>query len=369
MKYKFLKSFIFISLFFICKITVGQIQILDKLDNSPIPFAHLISEKGDLIATSDINGNIDLGRLSRMVDEESNIIVQHISYNNLRISYSKLKRSKSISLLVRKIALPEVKVNASHDKNMILVLKGFFRSYQLVDSVPKYYTDGIVEYYITSKNKLKNRVVEHRSFYNAQIINNEKIRVATVSMDVAGIPYIDALPIAKQIGEEYSFKKVNNMFDIEKEDSIVGRIKTENELGKVQVSVDLIAPQMDRTRKLFGYISKIPKIMITENYFSRNPLKPIKSNLESRKEYRKIYFKHKKDKVFSENDVIHEFFVINSYYISKTKLKKVKMSGSFGLLRSTSYSKEYWKRLEEHNIPALNKNIERQLNTKLIPYK
>lgn len=306
------------------------------------------------------------------MNDSSVIIIQHISYDNLAISYDHLKNIKIIRLNRTQNNLPEVTVVGSkYNKPEILVLKGYYRSYQLEDSIPKYYTDGIVEYYISKKRKkgLKNRVIEYRSYRNEELVKKEKQRANMVSMVVAGVPYINSLTIIDDLDKNYSIQQLSDHQIIKRDNSTVGIIRTNKPLNRVQIDIDLIAPQKEKTRSLFKYTSKITHINITENYSFQGLSKLSKDNLESRKEYRQIYFKHKKDKDFVEIDVIHEFYVLEKRYLTKEELKDIKTSSFFGLQRSHSYSHEYWKDLDKNHIPKLNKNIENLLGTKLKLYK
>ncbi len=45
------KYFYFSLLIFICNFSVAQTHIVDSVDNTPIPFVHIISNKGIIIGT------------------------------------------------------------------------------------------------------------------------------------------------------------------------------------------------------------------------------------------------------------------------------------------------------------------------------
>jgi len=251
----------------------------------------LFSEGGRLVGTSNINGIIDVSNLSKFVYKSTNVIyIQHISYNNLSITYDSLKNTDTLYLNEKPVFLPEVTVTAKSAKPDILVLKGYFRSYQLEDSVPKYYVDGIVEYFISLKNKkpLKMKVLDHRSYRNEELVKKEKQRAYMVSMVSAGVPYIYSLTILQNLGKQYSIQHLSEQEDvIKKEDSIVGIVRINKPLNRIQVDVDLIAPQKAKTEKLFNYISRITKIDITANYSFRELSNLSKENLVSRQEYRR----------------------------------------------------------------------------------
>lgn len=371
MKLRSFKIWFLLILLFAGQIVSSQTRLTDRQDNSPIPFAQLFSEGGRLVGTSNINGVINLNSLSKFIIGNDHIIVEHISYNSLSIAYDSLKNMDTLYLNERAVFLPEVTVSAPPGKPDILVLKGYYRSYQLEDSIPKYYTDGIVEYFISlgKKRPLRMNVLEHRTFRNEELVKKEKQRAYMVSMVSAGVPYIYSLTVIQELGKRYSVKRLSeNEYVIRYDSSTVGIVRINKPLNRIQVDVDLIAPQQAKTEKLFNYISKITHIDITANYSFQKLSKLSKENLESRKEYRRIYFKHKKDKKFTKIDVIDEFYVLKKWYLTKADMKNIKTSTDFGLMRSTSFSSDYWKILEKNYIPKLNKNIQKLLGTTLKPY-
>lgn len=214
------------------------------------------------------------------------------------------------------------------------------------------------------------KVLEHRSFSNKNLIKKEKSRATMVIMVAAGIPYIYSQTVLQELDKSYLLKRLSeHEYAIRRDSSVVGIVRISKLLNKIQVGVDLIAPQKAKTEKLFNYISKIAHIDITANYSFQKLSDLSKENLESRKAYRRVYFKHKKDKKFTEIDVIDEFYVLKKWYLSKVDLRNIKTSTDFGLPESTSYTYDYWKSLDKNHIPKLNENIENLLGTTLKPYK
>jgi len=362
------KYFYFSLLIFICNFSVAQTHIVDSVDNTPIPFVHIISNKGIIIGTSNIDGIIDLKNIPALKNEVNNSVsFHHISYQNTEVKTDNLMNADTIRLIPKEILLPEIVITNKSQKPVWLVLKGFYRSYQIENGIPKYYTDGIVEYYI-SNNQLKNRVIQHRSFRNKKLVEAEKKRINTVSMVVACTPYINAKTEIDELNNDYSFEKLDNKKLIKKENANVGSINFDKQSGLIQVNVDLIAPAKEKERSLFNYTSKIASINITENYSSTDFSNIIKDDLVSRKEYRKIFFKHKKDKEFVEIDALHEFYVFEKSYLYKSDLKGVDWSSNYSLKESCNYSNEYWNELQKYNIDKLPEHIENLLGASLEKY-
>lgn len=359
---------LFISfLVLICNYSIAQIHIVDSIDNAPIPFVHIISENGIIIGTSNIGGIIDIqNNVSIQNVKNSSISFHHISYQNKDVEVNSLSNTDTIKLNQRDVLISEIKVT-NKSEPVYLVLKGFFRSYQIENGTPKYYTDGIVEYYI-SKNKLKNRVIMNRSFRNKKLVEADKKRINTIRMIVACTPYINAKPQIDELNSDYSFETINDKKIIKKENVNVGLMNLDKQSGLIELNIDLIAPAKESVSSLFNYTSKITSINITENYSSSDLTNIQKDDLINRKEYRKIFFKHKKDKGFIEIDALHEFYVFEKKYLYKSDLKEVDHSNNFSLKESSSYSTEYWNELNKYSIEKLPSDIEKLLGTTLEGY-
>ncbi len=365
---------IFIVFFLIIQTTVlcfSQVQIVDSQNNSPVPFVHLISGDGKLLGTSNINGVLD-STVCKMFIADSNSVItfHHVSYNNLQIESKLLSQKDSIFLNVRDVLLPEVNVTRKGNEPQYVAIKGYYRSYQLDNNIPKYFTDGIVVYYISlKKNILKNRVLEHRSFRNEELINSEKKRKVSITIAAAGIPYIESKTIIDNLDHSYStVKELGENYAIFKEEDKVGMVEFDSLKKIFKVSIDLIAPEKEKVKKLFNYTSTMLKTEITEDYSSASFSSISKGDLLSRKEYRKMLFKHDKEKESDEIDVIHEFYVLEKEFLFKSDLKNVEISDHFGLLQSTKYSDEYWENVTKNGVPELSVNIRKLLGKDLTPY-
>lgn len=363
-----LKLLYFNLLLFLSNLVIAQTNIVDSDNNTPIPFVHVISDKGIILGTSNIEGIIDFARINALTNHENkSVSFHHISYENEAWEMENLLNTDTVKLKQRFIVLPDIVITNKSQQPVYLVLKGFYRSYQIENGMPKYYTDGIVEYYI-SKNQLKNRVIQHRSFRNKMLVDAEKKRVNMVSIVAACTPYINAKTEIDELDKEYSIEKETDKEIIKKQNAIVGSIIQDKQSRLFQVNIDLIAPEKDKTRSLFNYTSRITSIDITENYSSTDFTNIIKDDLVSRKEYRKIYFKHKKDKEFFEIDVVHEFYVFDKQYLYKSDLKGLDLSPNFSLKESCNYSNEYWNEFQKYNMLKLPEYIEKLLGTTLEKY-
>jgi hypothetical protein len=358
---------LFLSLFY--QLSYSQSKIVDSKTGEAIAFAHLIIDGGKLGATSNINGIISIAEIEKMAEASSTTItIQHLGYDNLEISLQDLKQSEAIRLNARNIVLSEVTVNPS-SKYDYVVLKGFFRSYQINDNELKYYTDGIVEYYFPKKRKkFSVNLLEHRTFRNQKLIDQVKRRSSMIVMKAAGIPYMDGNTIIDDLDDKYTFVETQNGQDIIKSDLRVGYIRKNNTEKNVQINIDKILPEKENVHSAFGYTSRIQHIEVTENYISDNIQNLKIYDLESRKESREILFGHKKEAVEVAIEAVHEFYVIERRYVTKKEMKGLKLSSSSRLRESSEYTYNYWEDLTRYGITPLSSEQENELWKSLTVY-
>ncbi|WP_421920453.1 hypothetical protein [Marinifilum sp.] len=335
----------------------GQTVLIDTDTHSPILFAHVVSENGNLLATSDLNGIIEIDADNSA--QCDSLIVQHISYKSIKISYEDLNANDSVFMIKNTHILAESIVMSS--KPEIIVLKGYYRSYELDDNIPKYFTDGIVEYYIPVKNekKIKMRIIENRSYCNNVLVQAEKKRTNMIVMRLAGIPRIVHGSILKTLSKKnYKVRDISkNIIEITKDSSVVGIVERNFGDSTVLLNLDFIAPKKHETRTLFNYTSQITSNELTEIYPNIKLSLLSTKDILRRKKHRLILFKHKKDNKSVKLEGIDELYIFNRSYISKEEFKLIK-SSSYAFPESTSYTNEYWKNLGQYDIPYINANIE-----------
>ncbi len=352
----------FIGLFCITHSLSGfsQLIVADDETKTIIPFVHFINADGSLLTTSNINGVVELGDTASTTN--MNLSVAHISYGSTDIDLNKLLKLDTLFLKERFVNLPEIVIKEKHGRKYYVKLHGYYRSYQIENGIPKFYCDGIVDYYIPSKGrkKLSYELIANRSFRNVKLLESEKKRKFTVGMEVAGVPYIESESILDNLSSRYSIDSNYIM----KDDAVVGVIEIVPNKKYCKISIDKAAPGEGKEKSLFNYISRILKNEVVENYSLAGIDELSKDNMVNRKEYRKILFKHKTDKNFTEIDVFHEFYVVGVSFIKKTEFKEVNTTKHFGLEQSTFYSSDYWKK-EFFKIPT---NIRNCMRKELIAY-
>lgn len=344
---------LFILFLGICFNSIAQVVVVEAETKEPIAFVHLVSESGKLLANSDINGEnqFDLHDIIR----SEMYVFQHIAYENRNITGEELSLSDTIFMQKKMFILPEIIV--SNDRSVI-VLKAYFRCYELNDSVPKYFTDGIVKYYIDDKNRVKMELLEYRSFKNNLLIQKQKQRTNTIIMNLATIPRMDNKSIIEILQQKkYKTKLLDTGEQVIMRDATkVGTIKHDEAKESSQLSVDFIIPKPYVEKRIFNYISQIYQNQSIEIY-SGVELPTLSPNeLLRRKNYREILFKHKKDKEFVRLQAYNELYVFDRTYTNEKEFNKLK-SSSHAFPNSSFYEEEYWLNMEKYNIPNVNNSV------------
>lgn len=352
----------------------AQIVLLDIENRTPVSFAHVVDENGSLISTSNLDGHVKFD--SVFTNNNKTYILQHVSYVNKEITCNEMNSIDTIFMFKTSYPLSEVVV--SNMQKEVIVLKSYYRSYELDNGIPKYYTDGIIEYYIPLENyifplkkrkKVKMKLLKYRSFRNNDLIKKEKERAFMVVMNLAGIPRIESGSILKTIEKGYETEILTkNLSNINKDTATVGRIKKDTTVNTIMLSLDFIAPSKEKTNTLFNYTSKIFKNEVTEIYPNADISSLTLKDLLRWEKYRKIHFKHKADKEFINLEGINELYIFDRSYIKKSEYRKIN-SDSYAFPESSSYSTDYWKNINQLGIPEVNKNLAYLLGKTLLEYE
>src|SRR5690606_12217640 len=169
-----LKYVIFLVLFLMFYNGFSQKEILDSVSKEPISFVEMYSENGDILGTTDYNGEISNVQLNNIISKGSKLLYfHHNNYQDKTISTEEFLNSDNISMTPLEIeklnALDEVVVFSKSNKKYIK-FTAYFRNIQFNNFQPQYFMDGVVEFYISNKNgKAKIFVLQNRSLKDTSI--------------------------------------------------------------------------------------------------------------------------------------------------------------------------------------------------------
>ena len=307
-----------LSLLFIVNLNVlGQAVLLDKTTNQPISYAQILNNKGAVVGTTDIDGNLP----QNLSDEI--VTIQHIAYNPENLKSSQFKKSKSVFLAPIDYQLKEVTVTAKNTD--YIYLKTYFRSYQLNDSCMKYFRDGFLDFFINVKHKDTERFVQKiRTFQNNELLEKDKKRTNTLVDKYIYTPYLDGLTLIESLKKEgwrYNVDSIDCRLLLN--EMVGGVIRLDTVQGILRVEYDALATKEKKPKTLFGYTTRLENFYQTENYIYKSEYQSY-MDLINRKNYRKLFFSHKKEPKEQMIEVFDELYVLEHKYISKDEMRQYK---------------------------------------------
>ncbi|WP_299156975.1 hypothetical protein [uncultured Christiangramia sp.] len=311
-----------------------KIFIVDKSNNQPIEYAHVVDEKGRIISISDNNGGLEIPIDKQ--DKNANF------FNVYRYGYEKFifnsnEKIDTISLSQKIENLNEVVIIPS--KNDIVFLKYYFKTYDTKNGTIRRYIDGIVEYEINKeKNSIDRKILEYRSLQNDTMISKEESWFVQVTLEGTTIPNYKLRSI-------YDFNKKYNDYKIVQSDKEINNLiikdpKTSKEIGKIYIDDDgreksaylLEENYSSETRKAYGSEGKVVLRLEEEHYVNLNDY-----YLKDRQIIKKSLFRQKRKKEdFAEYISFSKLIFIESSLESKEKGVKFRRS-------SSNYTNEFWK--------------------------
>ncbi|WP_143031831.1 hypothetical protein [Flavobacterium gillisiae] len=218
---------------FIHLYTYGQkatVTFLDESSKKPIVGLQIFSENGSCIGNTNATGKFDLDIHLLQQGGIKSVLAYNADYFSLEYnlnevpSFIYLKKNEAIQL-------NDVVVKA-HGLNDYYTLKGFFRSWQLVNGKLVKYGDGLVEYhmpYATIENDfdtgVKNFFTNYRTFRIDSIKQKSRIiRISSLDeyLSVSFLPKNDMLKRGKNYLKVEHIK--NNLGDLYDEGKKVGYV-------------------------------------------------------------------------------------------------------------------------------------------------
>lgn len=306
-----------ILLLFVSLNVSGQAVLLDKTTGQCISFAQILNNKGAVIGTTDIEGN-----LPQDLNDEV-VTIQHIAYNPENVKSSLFKKDTPIYLTPIEYQLDAVTVTAKNRE--YIHLRTYFRSYQLNDSCMKYFRDGYLDFFIDTKHKdAEKLVIKIRNFQNDSLIGKDKERANTLVDKYIYTPNLDGLTLMetlKKEGWKYNSDSIDSRLLLN--ETVGGAIRMDTIQKVLRVEYDVLATKGKKPKTLFGYTTHLESFYQTENYIYNSEYQSY-MDLINRKSYRKLFFSHKKDPKEQMIEIFDELYVLEHKYITKDEMKQYK---------------------------------------------
>lgn len=308
---------ILLLLLFVSLNVSGQAVLLDKTTCQRISYAQILNSKGAVIGTTDIDGKLPQDLNGEVVT------IQHIAYKPKSVKSSLFKEDIPIYLNPIEYQLNAVTVTAKNRE--YIHLKTYFRSYQLNDSCMKYFRDGYLDFFIDTKHKDAERfAIKIRNFQNDSLIDMDKERANTLVDKYIYTPSWDGLTLMETLKKE-GWKFTTDSIDsrLRLNEVVGGVIRIDTIQRVLRVEYDVLATKKKTPKTLFGYTTCLENYYQTENYIYNSEYQSY-MDLINRKNYRKLFFSHKKDIKEQMIEIIDELYVLEHEYITKDEMKLYK---------------------------------------------
>ncbi len=296
---------------FFCSLN-AQVYVFDSYSNSPVSNVKIFSKEGRILATSNINGEINISEVA--FSKNDSIEIYHSNYISQRMIWTEFREMSKIYLNPDSVTnLREVILTTK--KSEYLLLKGYFMTYQIIDDVPVSFSDGIVEYYINlNKGKVADtRILESRTFKNKDSITAFGNRKGNSTFNVLSTisPFRFEEEVLLNEWDKYSIDSLGN---IKSKNEIIGR--TSNNNGSSEFAIEYYTPQNTKRISLMGITSVIKNKTIFERFNSRLPM------IENITSLGKYYNSDiTKKEVTINYELIQDFYSIENKYLSKENFK------------------------------------------------
>jgi hypothetical protein len=350
------KPLILITIFLIINFNLySQIIVVDSQTKQPIPNVSVFNSEKNFINLTNKNGQIFINNDTISIKDLS---FSHISYDDKIIEKKIIKNFDTIFLSPRIQKLEDVILTTSLNKDYIKI-KGFYRSYLYNNNIVFAYSDGLVEYYINTKNdKVKNNILSSRLLqrkYENNIRDKGGIKVGN-SIN-PGIPHLTIINSNIKKFKLFNIKNTNDNNFI-----IIDTISRDFNNERVRVSVDNI--KFNDIKNIFKIIGI--KIEIISNQYTSEFSNQI-DNILNLKNFvanniKAISFKNDSYKKVSYEENVQEFYVIESRYISKNTYDKINTKSDLNCI-PTFNENEIISTSNIYNFPLMPNFIKNQIST------
>lgn len=348
----------------------AQIQFIDEQNKLPIPSVNVYDGTGMLIGFTNKNGIVrflDNGLKKKKLPLA--ITVQHISYETKSISLASLEGRQMYSLATRPLVLNEVAVSTKPKE--VVVLKGYFRSLETFNHQHKYFSDGIVEFFIPlKKGKPKYRLVDCRVFMDSSVVKEYNTKMGTF-FQIPKFTEIDSRNFAERLNDMVKENDRSNRISLLKKGKEVGYLTTDADRGNIQLYLDKVLPDTVVNEKFFSLEAKTFHEVTIENYNGTelNSITPF--NLISIYQNIVASLKRKSEYGHIPCEIINEFYIVESEYITSEEYKsnqKRLTKSIYTTPQKSNYKTRFWEKLDGYRIPSVNDGLAKQLdeNLKLI---
>lgn len=358
--------FILISILFSVPVQ-AQLYLVDSIDHFPISGANIYNPKGDLIGFSNKQGLFIVLEGSQ-VEQHSplQLTVQHVSYDTKIIKLPSLHVHTTISLNPRSIKLDDVIVSVKAKE--VIVLKGYYRSLETFNHQHKYFSDGIIEFYIPLKGgKPGYKLIDYRVFMDSTVVTDYNEKMGPF-FQISRVPEINRRKLSDRLMHLVQENDGTNRTHLIKKGDHVGYLTKSSDGNSLQFYMDKVLPDSIIKKKLFRIEAHTLQEVNVENYSSTAVNKITPFNLISIYQNEVGTIKRKSEYGHIPYEGLNEFYVTEHRHISLDEYKSIQKTLIKSIYKTQTksfYTHQFWEDLDQYHIPPINSGLATQLDQNL----
>lgn len=330
-----------------------KVTFIDKIDKKPISGMQIFSDNGSLIGNSNIRGEFEFDKSILKESGLKNLMIYNENYLSVEYKIDEIPQIIRLEKMKSYQLEPVVIVKKNSEK--YYTIRGYFRSWQLVNNKLVKYGDGLIEYHIPYKNTnndfetgIKKYSTEYRTFKIDSI--KQKSRIISISsfdsyLDCQ-IPTRDILARGwKQYKTELIKDSLYSIFDGKKN---VGYVINDKKNNAIKISVSETFEDNNAVKFLFWKFSA--SYVNIEKWTGEEETRHLNYSFTSEKKIVKI--KEKNNAVETINEIFIDDKLIYNDKIPEKSKTYIDKDRSF-------YNNKYWEdQIKKHPLPsAINEQL------------
>lgn len=339
-------------------------RFIDEENNFPIPALNIYHEEGTLIGFTDKNGimrflkDVEVDQLLPMT-----VSVQHISYNTRTIPIAAIDVEQTYEMTRRATLIEDIIITAKPQD--VLVLRGYYRSLETFNLKHKYFSDGIVEFYIPLiKGKPKYKLVDYRVFLDSAVAADYDAKMGPF-FQIPRVVEITNEKLADRLDGLTQEKDGPNRIRLLKDSKEVGYLTTSTNGNDLQFYIDKVLPDSVVKEKLFRIEARTLQKVHVANYSSKTFDTTLPSDLASMYQNIVATIKRKPEFGHLPYEALNEFYVLERRYISLKEYKSIENKLTKSIYKTSdksNYSTRFWEDLDAYKIPAIPAGLQTRLD-------
>ncbi len=289
----------------------AQIKAVDRADGSPVQYASVFLADGTCIGTSDKSGVLPLPKgYSGMVT------IQHINYGSHTFNTDTVKGG-TVLMSSYTYSVPEAV--CSYARPDYMVISAYARSYQMADSVPASFLEGMYDFYIPmDKGRARRKIRWAREVFRTDLLGDN----GDYFLYTNDIPKMNGKTIYGYFKSEGWLNDSTGSYVIgHGKRGIVAGVKRDTAMKTLEVYYDSIFTADDLKFGFLGLSMRLTDMSMSETYHAGDSLPRLRDLLRTYK-YQCHYDRfHGKKKPEVRVDEFNEVFVTGISYASKQDMK------------------------------------------------